>query len=445
LKLTNTGFIQWKKVLGGFVNEGPRSILQTPDDGYLFVGYTSSNDSDVSGNHGGDFDGWVVKLSSSGAIQWQKALGGSGRDEIWSAQLTTDNGFILAGRSSSVDGDATSNNGQIDFWVVKLDESGEIQWQKSFGGSENDLATSVKPTSDGGYIIVGETASNDGDVTNLHGNIDFWVIKLSSLGALEWQKTLGGNNWDTASDVIQISDGGYVVVGYVGSAPGDITVYHGLFDWWVVKLSSSGELLWQKSLGGSEPDYARSIVPAPTGGYIVAGGTQSSDWDALGNNGGAQFWLAKISEEGALVWQKTYGGSMAEQCYSIGNTADNGFILTGYTWSNDGDAAGTVLNGKAELWVVKLSPGPTTPTTSPYPTSNLEIFPNPATESIFIKIPTQATTINVRIFDVLGREMLHQKISNGGQMDIARLEKGVYFVAADAGGLTVFWGKVEKP
>jgi len=443
LKLDNNGSVQWKKVFGGTINEGPRSILQTPDGGYLFVGYTSSNNFDVSGNHGGDFDGWVVKLSSNGVIQWQKTLGGSGRDEIWSAQLTTDHGYILAGRSSSTDGDATANNGKIDYWIVKLSQIGEIEWQKVFGGSEDDLAYAIKQTSDGGYIVAGETASANGDVTGLRGNVDFWVVKISSNGALEWQKTLGGNNADIPSDIIQASDGGYVVVGYVGSATGDITVYHGLFDWWIVKLDSSGNLQWQKTVGGSEPDYARAIVPAIGGGFIVAGGTQSADWDAAENDGGAEFWLAKISEEGTLVWQKTYGGSMAEHCYNIANTTDNGFILTGYTWSNDGDAAGTVLNGKAELWVLKLSPEPSTPTNTPL-TTQITLYPNPAHNAITLQTPTAGTTLNVTIYDLLGRTLLRKEIPNGSQLNIAALQKGVYFVSAEDGDGTVFRGKLEK-
>jgi len=443
LKLNNLGAIQWKKIFGGTNNEGPRKIIQTSDGGYLFIGYTASNDFDVSGNHGGDFDGWVVKLNSNGAIQWQKTLGGSGWDEIWSVQLTADNGYILAGRSSSVDGDVTFNNGQLDFWVVKLSESGEIVWQKSFGGSENDIATSVKQTSDGGYVVVGETSSNDGDVTGLHGNVDFWVLKLSPLGVLEWQKTLGGMAADIASDVIQTENGDYVVVGYVGSGTGDVSVYYGLFDYWIVKLNGVGELQWERTVGGSQPDQARAIVPATGGGFLVAGTTQSTDWDVVGNDGGAEFWVVKINEEGELVWQQTYGGSLGDECFAIANTADNGYVLTGYTWSNDGDATGTILNGSNELWVLKLSPEPSTPTSTPAP-AQITLYPNPAHNTITLQAPNAGTTLNVAIYDLLGRTLLREEIPNGGQLNIAALQKGVYFVAAEDRDGTVFRGKLEK-
>jgi hypothetical protein len=125
---------------------------QTADGGCFAAGYTESNDYDVSGNHGGFYDGWVVKLSALGDIQWQRTLGGSGWDDIWSAQQTSDNGYILAGRSSSTDGDVTENKGYLDFWIVKLDENGNILWQKSLGGSMDDVPQSIKQTSDGGYI-----------------------------------------------------------------------------------------------------------------------------------------------------------------------------------------------------------------------------------------------------------------------------------------------------
>jgi len=442
LKLSNIGSIEWKRSLGGSSNDGVRTLLSTVDGGYIVAGYTASNNYDVSGNHGGISDGWVVKLSSTGAIEWQKALGGSGRDEIWSIQQTLGHGYILAGRSSSNDGDVSSNQGQLDFWVVKIDASGEIQWQKSFGGSKDDLAASVKQTLDGGYIVVGETASSDGDVTGLQGNIDFWVVKLSPSGTLEWQKTLGGNNWDTASDVIQNSDGSYIVVGYVGSGTGDISVYYGLFDYWIVKLSNTGELLWEKTVGGTKPDYARAITPAIGGGYIVAGGSSSTDGDVIGNDGAGEFWVVKISEAGELVWQQTYGGTKNDYGFAIGNTSDNGFVLAGYSWSSDGDLSGSLNRGKSDFCIIKLSPEPSTPTSTPAIPHTL--YPNPAHNTITLQAPNAGTTLNVTIYDLLGRILLREEIPNGGQLNIATLQKGVYFVSAEDGDGTVFRGKLEK-
>jgi len=443
LKINSIGSIQWKKSLGGSFNDGARRIQETSDGGYIVVGYTASNNYDVSGNHGGISDGWVVKLSSTGTIEWQKTLGGSGRDDIWAIQQTLDNGYILAGRTSSNDGDVSENKGQLDFWVVKLNESGNIQWQKTLGGSNDDMAKSVRQTSDGGYIIAGESSSIDGDVTNPLGNADFWVVKLSSLGTLDWQKSFGGNNADIPSEILLTTDGGYVVTGYVGSGTSDISVYYGLFDFWVVKISASGQLLWEKTVGGTQPDYARAIVNAPGGGFFIAGSTSSSDGDIVENNGGSELWVVKISEIGELVWQKTYGGTKNDFGFAIDNTSDNGLVLAGSAWSTDGDLAGSLNRGKADFWVLKLSPEPSTPTSTPA-IPQITLYPNPAHNTITLQAPSAGTTLNVTIYDLLGRTLLREEIPNGGQLNIAALQKGVYFVAAEDGDGTVFRGKLEK-
>ncbi len=444
LKLANNGTIQWKKTLGGSLNDITRSIQQTADQGYFVAGYASSNDFDVSGNHGGLNDGWVVKLSSSGTIEWQKAIGGSGRDEIWSAEQTSDNGYILTGRSNSSDGDVTTNQGKFDIWVVKLSESGIIEWQKTFGGAEDDSAAAVKQTSDGSYIVVGETASIDGDVTLNHGNVDFWVLKLSPTGVLEWQKTYGGNNADISSDVILANDSGYIVTGYVGSHnTGDVTGHQASFDYWILKLDETGELEWQKAIGGTQPDWGEAVVPAVGGGYVVAGSSYSNDGDVENNHGAEDFWLAKISEQGELLWQKAYGGTMGDECYAIANTADNGFILAGLTWSNDGDISGSINRGQNDFWVLKLSPEPSTPTSTPA-TPKITLYPNPAHNAITLQAPSASTTLNVTIYDLLGRTLLREEIPNGGQLNIATLQKGVYFVAAEDGDGAIFRGKLEK-
>ena len=448
IKLSNVGSVQWKKNLGGTGNDIANSIQQTSDGGYIVAGDTESNNYNVTGNHGGFTDGWVVKLSSTGNIQWQKALGGSGWDDFLSVQQTSDNGYILTGRSDSSDGDVTENKGFIDLWVVKLSESGGIQWQKTYGGSKEDLGNSVKQCPDGGYIIVGETASPDGDATGLHGNVDFWVLKLSANGALEWQKTLGGNNGDIGSDVVLTPDGGYIVTGYVGSHnTGDITGHDELayFDAWVVKLNSAGELQWQKTVGGTGYEYARSVIAANTGGYVIAGSTSSTDGDVGFMHGLRDFWVFKLDEMGELVWQQAYGGTKAEHCYSIANTTDNGFIMTGYAWSVDGDVAGAVNLGRNEYWIVKLSPENTSPTVSPSSLENtLDIFPNPAQQYVTIKVPSATASLRVVVSDMLGREVSRQSISNGSTLDIALLAPGLYQLAVHTEDGRVFWGKLEK-
>lgn len=173
-----------------------------------------------------------------------------------------------------------------------------IQWQKSLGGSGLDEARSIAPTSDGGYIVAGLSNSNDGDVIGVHGGYESWIVKLTSVGMTEWQKSLGGSGNDGASSIAPTSDGGYIVAGGSQSNDGDVTGHHGSsdsIDYWVVKLTSAGMIEWQKSLGGTGYDYAISIAPTSNGEYIVAGGSKSTDGDGTGNHGDTDYWIVKLA------------------------------------------------------------------------------------------------------------------------------------------------------
>ncbi|MDR0665109.1 MAG: hypothetical protein LBF86_06275, partial [Helicobacteraceae bacterium] len=172
----------------------------------------------------------------------EKSLGGSDYDYATSIQQTKDNGYTVAGYSYSNDGDVTENYGNYDFWIVKLNANGAIVWQKSLGGSNSDWATSIQQTKDNGYIIAGYSYSTDGNVTGHHGstdNTDCWIVKLNANGAIEWQKSLGGSDYDYANSIQQTSDGGYIIAGSSYSTDGNVTDHHGSTnynDYWIVKL-----------------------------------------------------------------------------------------------------------------------------------------------------------------------------------------------------------------
>jgi hypothetical protein len=345
--------IQWQKSLGGSGNDVPSFIQQTNDGGFIVAGQSNSNDGDVSGNHG-SADFWVVKLSSIGAIEWQKSLGGSGFDNATSIQQTDDGGYIVAGGSLSNDGDVSSNYGESDFWLVKLSEVGTIEWQKSLGGSAIDGANSIQQTNDGGYIVAGSSNSNDLDVSGNHGLDDFWVVKLNNTGLIEWQKSFGGSATDIPLRIVQTNDGGYIVTGWTSSDDGDVSGFHGgLNDCWVVKLNNLGTTEWQKSLGGSGADYASDIQQTNDGGYIVAGRSSSIDGDVTGNHGTNDYWIVKLTSVGTIEWQKSMGGSMNDLTSAIDQTNDGGYIVTGQSISNDGDVSGN--HGSFDYWVVKLN------------------------------------------------------------------------------------------
>jgi len=208
-------------------------------------------------------------FSQAPTIQWQKSLGGSSSEYAFEIAQTADNGYVAVGYSKSTDGDLTVNHGQSDYWVIKLDTNGTIQWQKSYGGTGSDEARCVKQTNDGGYIIAGISNSNNGDVTGNHGMNDYWITKLSSTGVIQWQKSYGGTGYDEPYCIQKTTDGGYIVAGFSESNDGDVTGNHGDYDYWLLKLDSAGTIQWQKSLGGTDNDKAFFIQQTNAGGYLI--------------------------------------------------------------------------------------------------------------------------------------------------------------------------------
>lgn len=298
-----------KKAWGGTSYDAATSIQElSGGGGYIVAGSSASADGDLTVHHGvvGVDDIWVVRLTATGGIVWQKTLGGSSTDGVSSIKVTPDGGYILAGSSNSNDGDINGNIGLSDFWIIKLTGAGAIQWQRRLGGTSQDAARDVQLTADGGYIIAGFSYSADGNITGNHGISDYWVVKLSSSGVLQWQKSLGGTQNDVASSVQTVLDG-YIVAGYAQSSNGDITGSHGGWDYWIVKLSSAGDKIWQKSLGGTSDDLAYSIASAPGGGFITVGYSFSNNGDVSGNHGGTDGWAVKLTNDSIVTIKANTG------------------------------------------------------------------------------------------------------------------------------------------
>lgn len=423
VKLTANGSLDWQKSLGGSHSELAWSIQQTLDGGYIVSGGSRSNNGDVSGNHG-DQDQWIVKLTETGSIEWQKSFGGTLSDFANSIQQTTDGGYIIAGYSRSNDGDVTGNHGSLDYWIVKINESGTLEWQKSLGGSDFDTAESIKQTLDGGYIVAGYSNSNDGDVSGNHGGSqDYWVVKLSIIGNIEWQKSLGGTGLDRALSVIQTQDNGYLVGGYSNSNDGDVTENQGSSDLWIVKLTETGSLDWQKSLGGSYGDAALSVSESIDGGFIVAGISESTDGDVIGNHGENDFWVLRFSLTGTLEWQKSIGGSLEDTALSIHQTLDGGYIVAGFSFSEDGDV--TNNQGGADCWVVKLISELSVDDNEFK--NKISLYPNPTNTKVTIKAEDLK---EITIYNSLGKKVYLKELSGESiaNIDVSHLAKGVYTV-----------------
>ncbi len=425
VKLDNAGTIQWQKSLGGSSEDWVGPIKQTSDGGYIVAGHSSSNDGDVSQNYGGN-DYWIVKLDEIGNIEWEKSLGGSGEDIATDLLQVSDGGYIVVGYSSSNDGDVSQNYGGSDYWIVKLDDVGNIEWEKSLGGSREDIATSLHQTSDGGYIVAGHSSSNDGDVSGNQGGYDYWIVKLDNAGNLRWEKSLGGNGDDMVYTVQQTSDGGYVLAGESNSESGDVSGNHGLIDAWIVKLDNSGNLEWQKSLGGSSYDAAVSIRQVPDGGYILSGYTASNDGDVSGNHGSHDFWMVKVDHTGNMLWQKTLGGSNVDIALYNSLTNDGGFIMAGASLSNNGDVSGN--HGEFDYWIVKLS-AETVGADEMHVRNRMVIYPNPATDLLTVTGISPKTELSItNMFDeIILKTVVQNDIES---IDISNLQSGAYIIQA---------------
>ncbi len=351
VKLDNFGILQWERSFGTAGAEIAYSVQQTTDGGYILAGY------DAAGGTGGP-NYWIIKLAASGSTQWQRSLGGSGSEIARCIRQTPDGGYIVAGHTnSSNSGDVGANHGNYDYWVVKLDAGGTVQWQKLLGGAQDELANWVAPTVDNGYIIAGHSlSSNSGDVTATgHGSNDYWMVKLDATGNIQWQRLLGGSGSDQAFSVLQTTDGGYTVAGRSNSTDGDVSNNHGGFDYWVVKLNGLGIIQWQNSFGGSGVEQAACMAPVSDGGSVIAGYSNSTNGDVTGNHGGFDYWLIRLNAAGALQWEKSLGGSVADEAFGIQQTADGGYVVSGFASSNDGDASGNHGTGTSDTWVVKLA------------------------------------------------------------------------------------------
>ncbi|HEX6426163.1 MAG TPA: T9SS type A sorting domain-containing protein, partial [Niastella sp.] len=342
-----------------------KSSLVDRDGQYIIGGRNNSTDGDVIGNHTvsvgvPSYDIWVVKLDTQRNILWSASLGGSGVEELGSLQLAHDSGYIVTGFTNSNDGNVTGNHGGGDAWIVRLGSKGNVVWQKCLGGTKSDVGRYITPTADG-YIVVGESMSIDGDVTGGHGGSDIWVVKLDKNGNIMWQKCLGGSNEEKASGIKQTADGGYIISGTTHSNDGDVQGFHGSTDMWVVKLTSNGALEWQKCLGGSYLEFSYDIELTATGGYIVAGSAQSDDGDVNGihsiatDSSAIDAWVVSLSSTGAVEWQKCFGGTNYEEFFDLQIMPDKTFIVVGETYSNDGDVSFINAGGMADCWLVNFN------------------------------------------------------------------------------------------
>ena len=347
--------LQWQKPLGGTKDDRGADIQLTADGGFIAGGWAASGDFDGNTTpiHG-ERDAFIVKYDPNRELQWRKKFGGSDSDYAVKIKPLPTGGYIVLGYTRSPNnGDVSGGHGNpfifipADIWLFKLDNDGNLLWQKCLGGTGIDLPGSIDITASGGFIISGYTASNDGDVSGNHGGGDVWIVELSATGNIIWQKCYGGSGYDGVGFIKTLPGGGYIFTTSTQSINGDVTP-NNFSDTWLVRLDATGNILWQKCYGGSLSEAPCNVIPV-SDGFVVGGTTRSSDW-SITNHGGADGWIFKTDLSGNLIWQHAYGGNLDDRGNEIIQAADGGFLMAGGSFLL---VAGCNNNGLEDFWILK--------------------------------------------------------------------------------------------
>ncbi len=351
-KTDTAGNIIWRKTFGGSSIDVGISVIELANGNIYIGGYSSSVDGNIS-NSKGNFDVILLCLDATGNLLWEKNFGGSQVDLCYSMIVTNDGNFALGGATFSDDGDVTFNEGGQDIWLLKIDVNGNLLWELNSGGSGTDICYALTQDAAGNIYGTGTTNSNDGDITFLHGNYDVCVFKAASNGSLIWNKTFGGSEYESAQTILIDNQQKLFVGGYTRSDNGDITSNEGFGDVWFLQVSNQGSLLFQKTYGGTGSENLYSLIQTIDGGYLLAAGTTSNDFDIKNTCGYEDVWLLKLNSQLNTEWSRNYGGTGSDRPVKMINNTNGGYLIAAYTFSNDIDVTGQ--HGSADIWIIGFS------------------------------------------------------------------------------------------
>jgi hypothetical protein len=434
VKTSATGAKVWDKRFGGSANDYLNSVIATQDGGYLLGG---SSQSGISGDKTqasqGGTDYWLVKISGSGTKQWDKRYGGTGYDYLNKVIQLNTGDYVLAGVSDSpVSGDKSQGSrGGLDQWIIKVTSTGTIIWDKRFGGALNEYVEGLVKIPEGGYLVAGYSASGaDGDKSQTsRGGYDFWVVKVSTTGTKVWDKRFGGALDDKLTALMRTSDGNYLLGGYSASNTGadKSQASQGSHDFWTIKINSAGTKLWDRTYGGIGNDQLTGLSQTADGGYLLGGSSASavSGSKTQPNRGGTDFWVVKTTGSGVPQWDQRFGGSSTEELRTVLATTDGGYILGGSSTSGATGERTQASRGGTDFWLVKVQPAAAvavaaaaTPVVAARTASevkeeanlseilDLRTFPNPFSEKVKVSfmVPT-AQAVSLIVYDHQGQEL----------------------------------------
>lgn len=332
--------ILWEKSYGGKHADFLFDVIPTPDYGFILAGSSLSKKTGTkTEDNRGDLDYWVWKMDEKGELDWQKTMGGLGQDMLQHVLLTNDGGFLLAGYSESDEGfdKKDKSRGESDFWIIKLNAKGSEEWQKTYGGLGQDELKAIVRTKDGGFVLGGSSGSERSaeKTSENYGGLDYWLIKIDSKGELVWQNTFGGIYTDDLRSLLATKDGGYLLGGSSNSPFGGNKTEKnvGQFDYWIIKIDEKGQLQWQKTFGGTGDDELVALCETNDGNYVLGGNSNSeSDGDKKSSNdSGTDFWILKIAKDTQeIVWQETYNIAKTDILTSLVENDDKTILLGGY-------------------------------------------------------------------------------------------------------------------
>ena len=443
IKFNNLGVIEWQSNIGGggtsafteLAGEVFRGLSLSSDGGYFVTGIS---DSSILGNKTepsyGSADFWVVKLNSSGQVLWDKTLGGNLYEECYDVKYTSDGGCIVGGESASnISGNKTENSkGGSDFWVIKLNALGGIEWQKTIGGGLHDSLISIVVTNDNQYLLGGSSSSNvSGDKSeNSIGSSDYWIVKLNAVGTILWDKTIGGNSGDVLIEMVKTNSGFLLAGSSSSNISGNKTENSkGSSDFWLVNIDENGTILWDKTIGGSEVEYVNGIVKCPDNGFVIAGSSTSNiSGDKTQNSqGGNDGWVVRINANGNILWDKTIGSLSDEGFNQVVALSDNSFVLSGTSYSSVSGDVTVPGYGGLEYWVVKLNQE--TLDTSDSVFSKYNFYPNPTSDVINIKFKENQELTNINLYNNLGQKIQNFSLENSSLISVPlNGSDGIYFL-----------------
>ena len=322
VRLDKDGNTLWERTWGTAGDEHVRDVQASQDGGYIVTGETEGATSGVGAV-------WVAKLDGMGRTAWLHPYEKKRQGTPHAVLATPDGGYVVAGTEQS------DNPAYYDGWVAKVDANGQVVWERFYGGKDDDRIYAIRETPDGGYIAAGTTQSKGA------GEADAWVLKLSNIGEVQWEKTYGTAKAEAALDIVTLADKGYVLAGW-----SDADLDRHKRDGWVLRLDAKGDKVWEHLYGGREDDEARTIRPTNDGGYVLAGITSSR------TAGGTDAWVVRLDGQGNVIWDRSLGGSDDDGATSVVPMLDGAFVVAGSTASKGAgnrDAWAMRLNGLGEL------------------------------------------------------------------------------------------------